>query len=115
MTSVRNEGFAIATGTEAAVCGDIAERQQRGIEKYGATVRDNPLTLRAWLQHAYEETLDKAVYLKRAIEEIDAQPVMTITRQDRVTGEVRLETLNDDDSLPKGGPHTGDRVILLKK
>lgn len=60
------------TGTEAAVCADIARRQAFGIAKYGVTVADNPLTLRQWLQHAYEETLDQEVYLKRAIAEIDA-------------------------------------------
>lgn len=62
----------VPSGTEARVCADIAKRQARGINKYGTTVADNPLKLRDWLQHAYEETLDKAVYLKRAIEEIDA-------------------------------------------
>jgi hypothetical protein len=56
-----------ATGIEAQVCADIADRQARGIAKYGTTVADNPLSLKQWLQHAYEETLDKAVYLKRAI------------------------------------------------
>lgn len=60
-------------GTERAVCADIARRQAFGFKKYGTTVRENPLSLREWLQHAYEETLDKAVYLKRAIEEIDKQ------------------------------------------
>ena len=55
------------SGIEAAVCDDIAERQKKGIAKYGLTVAENPLNLREWLQHAYEETLDKAVYLKRAI------------------------------------------------
>lgn len=60
-----------ATGTESDVCADIAERQRIGIAKYGTTVRENPLTLKEWLQHAYEETLDQAVYLKRAIEELD--------------------------------------------
>ncbi len=59
------------SGIERAVCEDIARRQALGIAKYGQTVADNPLVLRAWLQHAYEETLDKAVYLKRAIAEID--------------------------------------------
>lgn len=59
------------TGTEARVCDDIKWRQERGILKYGTTVSENPLTLRQWLQHAYEEALDQAVYLKRAIEEID--------------------------------------------
>lgn len=61
-------------GTEADVCADIAKRQEHGFKKYGTTVRDNPLTLEQWLQHAYEETLDKAIYLKRAIEEIDKTP-----------------------------------------
>ena len=62
-----------ASGTEARVCLDIMVRQMRGIEKYGTTVEDNPLSLKEWLQHAYEETLDKAVYLRRAIEELEKQ------------------------------------------
>ena len=53
------------------LCNDIAERQQKGIAKYGVTVAENPLELREWLQHAYEETLDKAIYLKRAIAEME--------------------------------------------
>ena len=59
------------TGTELRVCQDIAERQQKGIAKYGLTVEANPLTHRQWLQHAYEEALDMAVYLRRAMEEMD--------------------------------------------
>lgn len=56
------------TGTEARVCADIAARQAKGTAKYGTTVQDNPLGLIQWLQHAYEECLDQAVYLKRAME-----------------------------------------------
>ena len=59
------------TGIEEQVCVDIAQRQQVGIRKYGTTVSENPLELKQWLQHAYEETLDNAIYLKRAITEID--------------------------------------------
>lgn len=59
------------SGTELRVCQLIAERQMMGIAKYGTTVSDNPLPLREWLQHALEETLDQAIYLKRAIEELD--------------------------------------------
>jgi hypothetical protein len=63
------------SGTELRVCQIIAERQMRGIEKYGTTVSDNPLPLRAWLRHALEECLDQAIYLQRAIEELDdAEP-----------------------------------------
>lgn len=64
-------GFVRVRGTEAEVCNDIAQRQQLGIAKYGTTVRENPLELRQWLQHQYEELLDAAVYCKRAIEELD--------------------------------------------
>ena len=62
----------IPTGTEAKVCQMIASRQRLGIEKYGQTVANNPLALRDWLQHALEEALDQAIYLRRAMEEIDA-------------------------------------------
>jgi hypothetical protein len=58
-------------GTELRVCQMIAKRQQLGIKKYGCSVRDNPLVLRQWLQHALEESLDMAVYLQRCIEELD--------------------------------------------
>ncbi|MFW9594833.1 MAG: hypothetical protein ACMV1D_04985 [Macromonas sp.] len=61
------------TGIELMVCEEIARRQQMGIAKYGTTVADNPLPLREWLQHAYEEALDMAVYLRRAMAEIDAK------------------------------------------
>lgn len=58
-------------GIELAVCRDIAARQELGVRKYGQTVADNPLTHSQWLQHAYEEALDLAVYLKRAMKELE--------------------------------------------
>ena len=63
--------IALPTGIEADLCAEIAVRQAKGIQKYGTTVADNPLALREWLQHALEEALDQAVYLKRAIAELD--------------------------------------------
>ena len=53
------------TGIEAQVCADIAARQRLGIAKYGVTVEQSPDDM---LQHAYEEALDLAVYLKAEIE-----------------------------------------------
>ena len=67
----------VPVGTEAVVCADIAHRQKLGIAKYGTTVAENPLPLASWLQHAYEETLDQAIYLKRAITELK-QPSTTV-------------------------------------
>lgn len=75
------------TGTEARVCEDIARRQALGLAKYGTTVEANPLPLVAWLQHAYEETLDKAIYLRRAIEEMqkkDAQDACRPVQDGRI-------------------------------
>ena len=54
---------------EAMVCVDILGRQNKGKNKYGQTVAESPLPLKDWLQHAYEECLDMAIYLKRAMEE----------------------------------------------
>ena len=59
------------TGIELEVCNDIARRQCQGIAKYGTTVAANPLELRAWLTHLYEELLDASVYTRRCIAEID--------------------------------------------
>jgi len=57
---------------ERQVCSDILIRQQLGIRKYGTTLAENDQTLIDRLQHAYEECLDQAVYLKWAIEKLRA-------------------------------------------
>jgi len=71
-------------GIEALVCADIARRQALGIAKYGTTVAENPLELRQWLQHQYEELLDAAVYTRRAMAELD-----TILARDELADMVR--------------------------
>lgn len=55
-----------------AVRADLLARSERGQDKYGVTLDRDDLSLRDWLQHAYEETLDTANYLKAAILRIDA-------------------------------------------
>jgi hypothetical protein len=52
---------------------DLLERSQRGIKKYGTTLDRTDLKLKDWLQHAYEETLDLANYLKRSILELESK------------------------------------------
>jgi hypothetical protein len=72
--------------TEALVCVDIRYRQQLGLNKYGTTVAQNPLELRQWLEHQYQELLDAAIYCKRAIQELDAtleKPVQATLWSDR--------------------------------
>lgn len=67
--------------TESEVCFDILRRQQLGIRKYGTTVAENPLELHQWLTHAYEEVLDQAVYLKRAIQELESLTGQGVSQQ----------------------------------
>lgn len=54
---------------EDAVCTDIQTRSDFGAKKYGVTMERTDLSETQWLQHAYEEALDLAVYLKRIITE----------------------------------------------
>lgn len=55
----------------AAVCQDLMQRSEHGIAKYGVSLERKDFTLRDWLNHAYQECLDQANYLKRAIMEMD--------------------------------------------
>jgi hypothetical protein len=54
-----------------AVRKDLLRRSKLGINKYGVTLDRKDLNLKYWLQHAYEECLDQANYLKRSIIEIE--------------------------------------------
>lgn len=44
---------------------EIAERAEAGLAKYGTTMDRTDLSASDWIQHAYEEALDMAIYLKR--------------------------------------------------
>jgi len=55
-----------------AVIKDMRDRESLGLKKYGCTVDREDLNMIDWLQHAYEETLDKALYLKSAIRNYDS-------------------------------------------
>ena len=46
---------------------DLDSREAEGRRRYGMTVDQANMDLSAWLQHAYEECLDMAIYLKRAM------------------------------------------------
>ena len=50
-----------------AVKADLDARAELGLSKYGVTLDRTDLTRRQWLQHAYEEVLDHALYLKKLI------------------------------------------------
>ena len=49
------------------VIAELKVREERGLMKYGTTVDRTDLTQAQWLQHAYEEALDLAIYLKKVM------------------------------------------------
>ena len=52
---------------------DLKAREAKGIDTYGTTLDRTDLTRSEWLQHAYEEALDLALYLKKLKIEEDAR------------------------------------------
>jgi hypothetical protein len=51
----------------AQVMLDLRAREKMGIEKYGVSVDKAKLDTLQWMQHAYEESLDHAIYMKKLI------------------------------------------------
>lgn len=51
-----------------AVKEDLDRRAALGFKKYGVGLERTDLTEEDWIQHAYEEALDLACYLRRLIE-----------------------------------------------
>ena len=49
------------------VIDDILFREEKGRAEYGTTMDRTDLSEEQWLQHAYEEALDLAIYLKKII------------------------------------------------
>ena len=66
------DNFEAADKVVEAVRQDLLDRSNVGIKKYGTTLDSNRGNLRYWLNHAYEEALDMANYLKRSIMELDS-------------------------------------------
>ena len=46
---------------------DLLAREEKGIKEYGTTMDRTDLSEIDWLQHAYEESLDLSIYLKKLI------------------------------------------------
>ena len=49
----------------------LLARAKLGQEKYGTTLMRNDLTLLDWMRHAVEESLDRTLYMLRAIKDLE--------------------------------------------
>ena len=65
----------------AQVIKDLRAREKFGIDKYGVSVDKAQLDSLKWMQHAYEESLGHAIYMKKLMlqysREIEANTVQT--------------------------------------
>lgn len=52
------------------VIDDLISRAEVGLKKYNTTMDREDLSASDWVQHAYEEVLDLALYLKRLKKDI---------------------------------------------
>jgi hypothetical protein len=50
-----------------SIIDDLLFREEKGRIEYGTTMDRADLTELEWMQHAYEEALDLAIYLKKII------------------------------------------------
>ena len=50
---------------------DLLRRSEVGIKKYKTTLDRVDLGLLDWLRHAYEESLDHSLYLKKAMKVLE--------------------------------------------
>lgn len=96
----------------------LRQRSTVGVQKYGTTLADNKLPLRAWLNHALEEALDQANYLQAAMAEIDAaeQKVAADERQSFESWiTAAFDECGEDEpnlTLDENGRYTNDMRVL---
>ena len=50
-----------------SIIDDLLAREEKGIKEYGTTMDRTDLSEQEWIQHAYEESLDLAIYLKKTL------------------------------------------------
>jgi len=68
---------------------DMIMREKKGFSEYNHTMDRTDLTEKEWIQHAYEEALDLALYLKKImkVQEVYAagltggNPISTVTNK----------------------------------
>ena len=57
---------------------DIEDRRDVGFKKYGVTLDRDDLSLLDWATHAYEQSLDKSLYLKKICTILKEQELKTL-------------------------------------
>jgi hypothetical protein len=87
---------------------DLLDRSELGIKKYNTTLDRTDLSSSDWVQHAYEECLDMALYLKRLRREISSADNLLTERKIELLNQVIKNQEQEIDELNK-------RINIYKK
>lgn len=55
------------------ITNEFHKRSRVGVEKYGKTLSENPLSLLEWLEHLKQELMDATLYIERSKDEIKSR------------------------------------------
>ena len=80
---------------------DIASRAEIGLAKYNMTMDREDLTASDWVQNAYEECLDMALYLKRLKKDMLAMEEELRAFKNQVTIKEEWSKLEEEDKNKK--------------
>lgn len=83
------------------VIADIRKQEEKGLVTYGTTMDREDYELVNWLQEAYEECLDKCLYLKAAINKIKNEPQRRTDSEEADTRNVEQAGSSRETSNPR--------------
>lgn len=81
---------------------DLLDRSELGIKKYNTTLDRTDLNTSDWVQHAYEECLDMALYLKRLNKELSGINNYLDQRKIELLNQIIKNQEQEIDELKKG-------------
>lgn len=81
---------------------DLDSRSKIGIKKYNTTLDRTDLMTEDWVQHAYEECLDMALYLKRLKNDLSGIDNSLNQRKIELLNQVIKNQEKEIDELKKG-------------
>lgn len=81
---------------------DLLDRSELGIKKYNTTLDRNDLSSSDWVQHAYEEALDLALYLKKLKKDLISLDINSYERKIELLNQVIKNQEQEIDELKKG-------------
>jgi DNA-binding XRE family transcriptional regulator len=75
------------------ICESYRARAKQGLLKYGVTTARSDLSVKDWIEHAKEESMDEAVYLQKLGDELEKRILTEVNRR------LKLDAVSESTSL----------------